>query len=162
MKTLDVGHGRKAKLDDEHYEAAAKFIWHSWQTGERIWVARNRSHKVAKSGGKIYLQSVVLDLKPGDIVIFRNRDYLDFRPENLAIADRQAASARKSISRETFSSQYRGVSWNRTKEIWQVVMQDHNRLIWVGAYDEEEEAAQAYDDKALELYGEFATLNFPV
>ena len=160
MKSLDVGQGRKAKLDDADYAAAAAFTWHSWEAGGRFWVARNRSLKVAENRGKIYLHLLVLKAKKGALVLFRNRDTLDFRRSNLVIADRQAAAARRNLPRDDFSSEYRGVSWNRTNEKWQVAIKQHDKLLWVGAFDDERQAARAYDERASELYGEFATLNF--
>lgn len=33
--------------------------------------------------------------------------------------------------------------------------------MWIGSFKTAEEAARAYDKKAIEIYGEFAVLNFP-
>ncbi len=41
-------------------------------------------------------------------------------------------------------------------------MKQHGvRHIFIGYFDDEQEAARAYDARAKELYGEFAAVNFP-
>lgn len=53
------------------------------------------------------------------------------------------------------SSQYRGVCWDKAQNKWMVYI-NRRRL---GFFRNEEEAARAYDEKALELFGR--TFNFP-
>jgi hypothetical protein len=59
------------------------------------------------------------------------------------------------------SSQYKGVGWDKTKGKWKAHIAKDKQHYWLGLFKVEEEAARAYDDKARELYGPFARLNFP-
>lgn len=49
-------------------------------------------------------------------------------------------------------------SLNRFK--WQARICQNDKLIYLGYFDNEIEAAKAYDRKAIELFGDFAYLNF--
>jgi len=63
------------------------------------------------------------------------------------------------LKRNNKSSKYRGVT--KHTRSWQAyVSKDRNRLT-LGSYKAEEDAAKAYDRKALELWGDDAKLNFP-
>lgn len=66
---------------------------------------------------------------------------------------------RQSISK---TSNYIGVSFKKRDNIWVAQIQFRNKKIWIGGYDSEIEAAQAYDKKAIELYGDTAKINFPL
>jgi hypothetical protein len=59
------------------------------------------------------------------------------------------------------SSAYQGVFYNRERHKWGAKCRRRGGPIWTGFFDTEEEAARAYDRKAVELFGEFARLNFP-
>ena len=62
------------------------------------------------------------------------------------------------------TSKYKGVFYksdrNRPRP-WMARIQYEGKAHYLGTYTTEEEAARAYDFKAVELHGEFARLNFP-
>ncbi len=51
------------------------------------------------------------------------------------------------------SSIYRGVSWNNEKKLWKVTIQYNKDRIFIGLFPTEEEAALAYNEKAIALGG---------
>jgi len=66
-----------------------------------------------------------------------------------------------SLPSELPTSQYRGVSWITTDRVWRARIKHDNKELYIGNFDEECEAAAAYDRKAVELRGDAAKLNFP-
>lgn len=59
------------------------------------------------------------------------------------------------------SSINKGVSWYSSRKKWRAVIMKDRKQEYIGTYNTEEEAARAYDYKAIELFGEYANLNFP-
>ena len=57
-------------------------------------------------------------------------------------------------------SRYKGVCWHKRKKKWCVSICKSGKRAYLGPFDNETEAALAYDQKAKELFGEFAYLNF--
>jgi hypothetical protein len=62
--------------------------------------------------------------------------------------------------RSNCTSQYRGVSWSSQDKIWISKIVCNGLSIYIGSFSDEESAALAYDQKAHDLYGENANLNF--
>ncbi|GBG34713.1 Hypothetical Protein FCC1311_109352 [Hondaea fermentalgiana] len=58
------------------------------------------------------------------------------------------------------TSKYRGVYWNKTCKAWRARIWAHKKSEHLGNFEDEAEAARAFDKRALEL-GRFNTLNFP-
>ena len=71
--------------------------------------------------------------------------------------------------RQTKQSVYRGVSWEektsagKRRQKWSARISHNNRNIFLGYFDDEVQAAQAYDTAAIQLRGResVASLNFP-
>jgi hypothetical protein len=59
------------------------------------------------------------------------------------------------------SSRFRGVCWDKHRQRWVVHVCRNGRNHAVGGYEDEVEAARAYDRRAYEQFGEYAYLNFP-
>ena len=59
------------------------------------------------------------------------------------------------------SSKYKGVSWSKQKQKWSVYIKTDVRQLNLGCFDDEVEAAKAYDEAASKYHGEFANLNLP-
>lgn len=86
-----------------------------------------------------------------------DRNHLNDHHSNLRIATR----SQQSKNRNNFgTSQYIGVSWAKRYSKWQVVVSNVKKSVWVGFFDNEEEAAIAADRAALMYQGSNAILNF--
>lgn len=58
------------------------------------------------------------------------------------------------------SSQYRGVCWDKQHKKWKANIKHQGKKIHIGLFHSEEDAAKAYDEKAKQLHGIKAKLNF--
>jgi hypothetical protein len=52
------------------------------------------------------------------------------------------------------------VSWNKRRKKWFAYIKKDGKEFNLGGFDDEVEAAKAYDEAAKRLHGEFAQLNF--
>lgn len=59
-----------------------------------------------------------------------------------------------------YTSDFRGVSWEHRRSKWKACIQFDGRRVFLGYFDNDIDAAFAYDKKARELFGSFARLNF--
>lgn len=90
----------------------------------------------------------------------RSGNGLDNRKRNLREATR-SQNQRNKHPRENCSSKYMGVSWSKSRQRWQAIIQSEKKVTHIGRFNSEIEAAMAYDRCAVDLHGEFARLNFP-
>lgn len=58
-------------------------------------------------------------------------------------------------------SKYRGVIWDRNSRAWRAKLSVKGKLVHVGLFEDEQEAAIAWDRKAIEIRGANTRLNFP-
>lgn len=89
-----------------------------------------------------------------------NGDRLDNRRCNLRPATRHE-QARNTSSAHNSTSKYLGVSWRANRNKWRAVIFVDGKQKSLGAFDDEEKAALAYDAAAREHFGKFARCNFP-
>ena len=96
----------------------------------------------------------------GFVVDHIDGNSLNNRKTNLRICT-QAQNIHNSRPRRNRSSKYKGVFWDKVNKKWSTNIRKGDKRIYLGGFDDEIEAAIAYDRKAAELFGEFAYLNFP-
>ena len=88
-----------------------------------------------------------------------NGNRLDNRKENLRLATPQQNQMNRKSHRNS-TSKYKGVSWDKSRNKWRALIMIDNKYKHIGRYQDEREAALAYDKAARELFGEYAHLNF--
>lgn len=88
-------------------------------------------------------------------------DHIDCNPQNNCVSNLREASAKKNMMNTTprkgCASRFKGVARKRNK--WRAYVTKDKVTHQLGTFESEEEAALAYNKKAVELFGEFANLN---
>ena len=147
-------------VDDEDFEWLNQWKWYAANhksNDKDYWYARRQWMETKKH---LTMARVSLGVEEGKLIAdHRNGETLDNRRSNLRIATAVQNQQNQHIRRGG-KSQYKGVSKDG-QTTWMSTIRHEGKLIYLGRYVIEISAAIAYDEKAKELFGEFARLNFP-
>jgi hypothetical protein len=132
----------KVLLDKEDYKGLERM---------KLTISSTGYARVAKTGS--YLHRLIMGCPEGKLVDHINRDKLDNRKFNLRVCD----SRENNRNRKQTKGKYKGVY--RSENGWIAQITAGEKRLHIGSFDTEEEAALAYNEKAVELHGEFAFQN---
>jgi hypothetical protein len=141
-----------------------QWTWHAWfwkKTG-RFYAMRN-CPRVNGKHERVYMHRQILGLEKGDRRRgdhIREEETLNNTDGNLRIG---TAAQNNQHRRANFngSSRFKGVQFSKQHCKWVAGITLDGKRSHIGVFVLEESAAHAYDRKAVELFGEFAWLNFP-
>jgi len=148
--------GAFTKIDVRDATEVMRKSWYLYRepkTGRRYAVREER-------GVSVRLHRWLLNAAASEDVDHVNGDGLDNRRENLrkATAAQNTYNARK---RSLGTSKYKGVNIDEGRRPWRARIRVDLKLIHLGRFATEEEAARAYDKAARRHFGKFACVNFP-
>ena len=150
IKRLPVGQGQYALVDAADYDWLKQWTWRL-QGGYAVRY---------ENGRRIYMHRAIMKPPERMLVDHANRNKLDNCRGNLRVCTRQENMCNRG-KHVGSSSRFKGVGYRKRKHMWYALLRMGGLPIWLGYFDEEIEAARAYDRKAVELFGEFACLNLP-
>jgi len=165
MNLITLNNGKQVRVSAEDMERLAGFTWSQFQNGRAY--RRELIPREERVGKKIYrtilLHREVMGVDDPRKVIFRDGDPGNCTRDNLVVKG-PSFRPRQRVKKPG-SSRYRGVGWNRSKEMWQAYIRVNGKLKHLGFFAAGEEgeqlAARAYDEAARQNFGELAVLNFP-
>lgn len=158
-KYLETKTGERVKVDEEDYD---KVRARSWR------VVYSRSHKPSvvtslRQGKKVRTMTLgqfILNTPKGQMVYPRRwQNGLDYRKQNLLVCSMEERQRMLPKRSRNSSSQYKGVSYVKSKKVWRARVEKNGCSHFLGDYDTEAEAARAYNRGAKELFGELAYQN---
>ena len=166
MKIIKTNDKKEIVLDDEDYKYLSHFKWKIIKKGNDWYAVVKKMKGVGKRTCIVYLHEFLIDLENCDCIGFKNKNTLDNRKENLFGVSKGYNLAR-TRKRKTVrggqkpKSKYKGVSKRikRGKIMWEVRIAKDNKTYYLGSYHTEKQAGLAYNNKAVELYGEHAFQN---
>jgi hypothetical protein len=154
-KLIPLSRGAFAIVDDDDFEELSQYRWHLATTG----YPRRDGGKVDGKKRIVSMHRQVLGLEHGDP---RQGDHLDrnrlnCRRENLRICTPSENQCNKSFYSNN-SSGFKGVSFNRIRENWQVHISAKGRRIGRGGFATAEDASEFYGLLVDMLHGSFGRL----
>jgi HNH endonuclease len=157
-KEIELTHGQVTIIDDCDFDKVSKYKWSA------IWSKHTKSYYVIcsyRDNGKaiiICLHRFILNTPKNKHTDHKNHDTLDNRRSNIRVCSRsqnQGNREKKSIC----SSKYKGVAWSKRDKLWIAYIRvDHHRT-HLGCFKNEDDAAVAYNQAAIQAWNEFAVVN---
>lgn len=142
-----LSQGKYAIVDNEDYEHFSQWKWHKTGKGYAARAVKKR---------RIYMHKIIVPIPKGMVIDHINRNGFDNRRLNL----RFVTCAENNINRSLFrnnKSGFKGVSFNSGSYHMQIGSAKNR--IRMNGFKTALEAALLYDQKASEIFGEFAVTN---
>lgn len=165
VRELPLQNGMFALVDDDDFERCNKYTWTvQAHGGPGRTKSQNRVYTNirSKEGSKsLKLTKFILgdNFQNGRLLVFKNGNDLDFRKCNLKFAEDQSHKNHLKRGVPNTTSKYKGVSWAKNNNKWCARIGKDGVYKNLGYFEDEDDAARAYNAKALEFYGESAFQN---
>jgi len=167
MKEIILTRNKVARVDDVDYEELNQYAW-SAMPNHYTWYAQRITSRVPGPRKIILMHRQILRALSKIEVDHRDGNGLNNCRHNLRLATHQENLRNQTRKRKNTSSRFKGVYWRKDIQKWHAQIGDGTRTIRgnphrinLGCFDNEEDAAHAYDDAAHRLFGAFGTVNFP-
>lgn len=155
MKEIPLTRGMVALVDDEDYERVSAYKWQAMagSPNKDVWYASRGALN------RCLLHRFIVNA-PDDIdVDHHNGNGLDNQKRNLRLATASQNGANRKPNR---GRRFKGVHYHQVARRWRAVLKCQGGVgTYLGQFHTPEDAARAYDAKAIEMFGEFARPNFP-
>ena len=156
MRQILLTNGEYAIVDDDAPEVVFNLRWHKSTRGYAIFSTSHSHH-----GNKVVfrMHRVIMNAPPGTEVDHINGNPLDNRRENLRLASHRENAANQVKQRVKRSSRYKGVTYYKRDGNWQAKIHKGGVTHHLGYFNDEVDAARAYNTAARGLFGTFAHVN---
>ena len=150
-KEIKLSNGMIAYVDTEDYDYISSFNWQAQKSNHTYYASRKNGK------GRVMMHRQLMNTPKGKVCDHKDRNGLNNTKLNLRNCT-HAENCRNNTIGNNFTSKYHGVFKihdNRFRSYINV----YGKRTYIGYFKTEELAAMAYNKKALELHGEFATIN---
>ena len=159
FRKIKLTKGKYAIVDPEDYEKLNQYKWYTKDNGYTFYAER----KMRQFGKKrtIRMHRQIMHAPPDKVVDHKNHHGWDNRKENLQVVSQQENTWNSERGKNTGSSKYKGVNYDKAHRKYRATLCHNSGKIHLGYFENEIDAARAYDETAKKYRGEFAVLNLP-
>jgi len=166
MQEIELTRGYICIIDDIDQDLANQ-NWIAWTHDNRPGLVYAYGYTPRPNRKTIQMHRIILsrmlnrELSPKEHCDHIDGNGLNNTRANLRLSVKHGNHKNASKKDKTTSSLYKGVHWYKAMNVWRAKIQCDNTSHHLGNFENEIDAAKAYDKAAKQLHGKFAKLNFP-
>ncbi len=157
MKEIKLTQGKVALVDDADFEWLNQWKWYARKGVNTFYALRNSTDDKVRI--TVLMHRVItgttdakIPCDHGDMNGLNNQRY------NIRVCT-HGQNQKNRTSYAGSSSKYKGVSFHKPTRKWIAQISNNCKLLYLGLFDNEIDAAKAYNEAAIIYHGEFARLN---
>ncbi len=139
-----------ALVDDDDFDFLSQMRWHCDSKG----YARHTVRFSKTESITLRMHRVIMKAGKGIEVDHIDGNKLNNQRSNLRLATDCENKRNQKIYRNNTSG-LKGVSWHKAHKKWTVQIGMNGRKVWLGQFDNREDAEKCYSDSAIKLHGVF-------
>lgn len=159
MKTISLSQNKVALVDDADFEWLNQWKWSAYK-GKGTFYAARSIYKGHKKVAQVQMHALIIGTPKGMDTDHRDGNGLNNQRLNLRICTHAQNQQNQATYTQVKSSKFKGVSQYKHTNKWCAGISICGKRKWLGYFESEIDAANAYDKAAREYYGEFARTNF--
>jgi len=164
-KQIPLTQSKFAIVDNEDYEWLMQWKWCAAKVRNTFYATRVIGTRLNQQ--TISMHRLIMNTAKEMQTDHRNHNGLDNRKENIRTCTHSENQHNRKVTHKG-TSKYKGVCWKKGITYkghqydgkWCTQITNKDKSIHIGYFNDEIKAAKAYDQKAKELFGEFAHTNF--
>lgn len=146
-----------SQIEEDDLDLIAKFQWRAQQNKDGRWYAMAWN----KYPNFILMHRLIMKPKQGETVDHLDNDGLNNQRGNLRVCSYSENVQRTGFKRNGSTSIFKGVHFETSRSRWKAMITKDGNQIYLGRFATEVDAAIAYDEAVLKLYGDLGYRNFP-
>lgn len=155
MKKIKLTQNKYTIVDDADFAMLNQYKWYFHKAGYALRTCHKPRNGKKQETFKVYMHHAVIGKYIGMDIDHIDGNALNNQRSNLRVCSHlENVMNRKKVDK-TATSIFKGVYWNKKENRWYARVAQK----WVGSFKKEIDAAKAYNQKALEFFGDFALLN---
>ncbi len=145
-----------AKVDPSDYGWLSQLTWFAWRNKHYGFYAQSWQYLPDERRVQVHMHRLIMGLAAGDAleVDHINHDTLDNRRCNLRIVTHATNALNRRI-RSDNTSGFKGVSFNKQRQLWQAYINLNRKRFYLGFFSTAAEAGDAYRIAAIRFHGSF-------
>ena len=158
VKEIQLTRGKVALVDDADYDLVNSYKWFAYKSYRNTYYA---CRSVTLNGKKtiVSMHGFLMNTPKGMETDHKDADGLNNQRNNIRVCTHAENQHNQCVQARNKSSLFKGVSWMKRQKRWRARIKIDKKFIYLGSFTDEIDAAQAYDDAANALFGDYAKPN---